>query len=52
MCEKYHPDTQNRIGFDECYSMLAVVGAFHDFGASDEYEREAMAEELMQMCNR
>jgi hypothetical protein len=50
MYDRYYPDKS--ISFEESYETLVAYGIFDDFGVDDEWEREAMAEEFMQICNR
>jgi hypothetical protein len=50
MYDRYYPDKS--ISFEESYETLVTYGIFDDFGVDDEWEREAMAEEFMQICNR
>ena len=52
MYHKYKPEKYESISFEESYSILEMCGAFYDFGADDEFERENMAEEYMRLCNR
>jgi hypothetical protein len=49
MYEKHHPT--HSMCFEESYSLLAMSGAFFDFGADNEYEREEMAETFMRINN-
>lgn len=49
MIEKYQPD--DRISYEDSYNLLAASGVFFDFNC-DEYERDQMTEEFMDMCNR
>lgn len=49
MIEKYQPD--NRMSYEDSYNLLAASGMFFDFNC-DEYERNQMTEEFMDICNR
>lgn len=49
MIEKYRPD--KRISYEDSYNLLAASGMFFDFNC-DEYERNQMTEEFMDICNR
>lgn len=50
MIEIYQP-TPERLSFDDAYGLLNGAGLFFDFGC-DEYEKEQLAGEFMDMCNR
>jgi hypothetical protein len=50
MYEKYHPT--HYMDFEESYSLLAMSGIFYDFGYDTEYEREELAMEFMDLCNK
>lgn len=49
MIEKYQSD--NRMSYEDSYNLLAASGMFFDFNC-DEYERNQMTEEFMDICNR
>lgn len=49
MIEKYQSD--NRMSYEDSYNQLAASGMFFDFNC-DEYERNQMTEEFMDICNR
>jgi hypothetical protein len=51
MIEKYNPPTE-RMDFEESYGILVASGIFYDMNISDEYEKEVLAEEFMDLCNR
>lgn len=49
MIEKYQPD--NRINYEDSYNLLAASGIFFDLNC-DDYERDEMTQEFMNLCNR
>jgi hypothetical protein len=50
MHEKYHPT--ERMDFEESYGLLQTFGIFSEFGCDSDIERERLAEEFMDLCNR
>ncbi len=50
MLAKYDPKRQP-LSFEDAYDILATSGILHDF-CSDEYEREELAGEFADLCNR
>lgn len=49
MIEKYRPD--KRISYEDSYNLLAASGIFFDLNC-DDYERDELAGEFMNLCNR
>ena len=50
MWNAYNPDTS--ISFEESFELLNASGMFFDFGVDSDCEREELAVEFMNMCNK